>query len=100
MSYDNACKYLAEKYPGVFVRWLLGIEAKNIRLLNTELNVDPIYVDSLLLLRIGRQVLHLEFQTKPASKPPLPLRMLDYSVRLKRKYRQSGDSSPNLLRSN
>ena len=87
MSYDNACKYLAEKYPAVFVRWLLGIEAKNIRILKTELNVDPIYVDSLLLLRIGRQILHLEFQTKPVSNPPLPLRMLDYSVRLKRKYR-------------
>ena len=64
MSYDNACKYLAEKYPAVFVRWLLGIEAKNIRLLKTELNVDPIYVDSLLLLLIGRQILHLEFQTR------------------------------------
>lgn len=87
MSYDNACKYLAEKYPTAFVQWLLATEQQSIRILKTELNVDPIYADSLLFLRVGRQILHLEFQTQPQSKPPLPLRMLDYSVRLKRKYR-------------
>ncbi|MGK7873366.1 MAG: Rpn family recombination-promoting nuclease/putative transposase [Xenococcaceae cyanobacterium] len=87
MSYDNACKYLAEKYPAAFVRWLLATEPQTIRVLKTELNVEPVHADSLLLLRMGRQILHLEFQTQPQSKPPLPLRMLDYSVRLKRKYR-------------
>jgi len=30
--------------------------------------------------------LHLEFQTEPQSSPPLPLRMLDYWVRLYRQY--------------
>jgi predicted transposase YdaD len=49
--------------------------------------VEPIRADSVFLLKMGRQILHLEFQTQPQSKPPLPLRMLDYSVRLKRKYR-------------
>ncbi|MGB3189001.1 MAG: DUF4351 domain-containing protein, partial [Limnoraphis sp.] len=33
-------------------------------------------------------ILHLEFQTQPTSEPPLPLRMLDYWVRLYRKYRR------------
>ncbi|NES82239.1 MAG: Rpn family recombination-promoting nuclease/putative transposase [Moorea sp. SIO2B7] len=89
MSYDNTCKYLVEKYPAAFVRWLLGSEPKTIRVLKTELNLEPIHADSILLLRMGRQILHLEFQTEPTSKPPLPLRMLDYSVRLKRKYRCS-----------
>lgn len=89
MSYDNACKYLAEKYPAEFVRWLLQTEPQKLRILKTELNLEPIYADSILLLRMGRQILHLEFQTKPHSKPPLPLRVLDYSVRLKRKYRCS-----------
>jgi predicted transposase YdaD len=28
LSYDNACKYLAEQYPSEFVRWLLGIEVQ------------------------------------------------------------------------
>lgn len=87
MSYDNACKYLAEKYPADFVRWLLQTEPQKLRILKTELNLEPVHADSLLLLRMGRQILHLEFQTKPQSKPPLPLRVLDYSVRLKRKYR-------------
>ncbi|MGI0480256.1 hypothetical protein ACN4EE_05640 [Geminocystis sp. CENA526] len=40
----------------------------------------------LLLLRLDQRILHLEFQTEAQSKPPMPLRMLDYSVRLKRKY--------------
>lgn len=86
MSFDNVCKYLAEKHPQVFVKWLLGRDEKLIRVLKTELNVNPIHADSVLFLRIGKQILHLEFQTEPKSKPPLPLRLLDYYVRLKRKY--------------
>jgi predicted transposase/invertase (TIGR01784 family) len=86
LSYDNACKYLAERYPGEFARWLLEIEPPEIRVLKTELIVEPIRADSLSLLRAANRILHLEFQTLPVSKPPLPLRMLDYSVRLKRKY--------------
>jgi predicted transposase/invertase (TIGR01784 family) len=34
-----------------------------------------------------RRILHLEFQTRIQSTPPLPLRMLDYWVRLYRFYR-------------
>ncbi|GAB4208683.1 MAG: DUF4351 domain-containing protein [Coleofasciculaceae cyanobacterium] len=86
MSYDNACKYLAEKYPREFARWLLGIEPSEIRIIKTELILEPIRDDSLSFLRAANRILHLEFQTLPVSKPPLPLRMLDYSVRLKRKY--------------
>ncbi|MBR8826896.1 MAG: DUF4351 domain-containing protein [Gomphosphaeria aponina SAG 52.96 = DSM 107014] len=89
MSFDNVCKHLAEKYPSNFVRWLLNIEPVNVRILKTELNVDPIHADSILLLKMGEQILHIEFQTIPQSKPPLPLRTLDYYVRLKRKYRCS-----------
>lgn len=87
MSFDNVCKYLAEKYPANFVKWLLDIEPVSLRILKAELNLEPIRADSVFLLKMGRQILHLEFQTQPQSKPPLPLRMLDYSVRLKRKYR-------------
>jgi predicted transposase YdaD len=39
-----------------------------------------------LFLRVEKQILHLEFQTEAKSRPPLPLRLLDYYVRLKRKY--------------
>jgi predicted transposase YdaD len=38
-------------------------------------------------LQLQGQILHLEYQTKLESNPPLPLRMLDYWVRLHRLYR-------------
>ncbi|PSF37056.1 hypothetical protein C7H19_11475 [Aphanothece hegewaldii CCALA 016] len=86
MSYDNTCKYLAERYPDAFAKWLLGIETADIEVLKTELSQDPIPADSLTFLRVSNRILHLEFQTLPRSKPPLPLRMLDYAVQLKRLY--------------
>ncbi|GAB4193197.1 MAG: DUF4351 domain-containing protein [Coleofasciculaceae cyanobacterium] len=89
MSYDNTCKYLAETYPREFARWLLASEPPEIRVLKTELTLEPIRADSISFLRAANRILHLEFQTVPISKPPMPLRMLDYSVRLKRKYRCS-----------
>ncbi|NEO17003.1 DUF4351 domain-containing protein, partial [Moorena sp. SIO3E8] len=48
---------------------------------------EPIQADALSLLQSTNQILHLEFQTLPQSEPPLPFRMLDYWVRLQRKYR-------------
>ena len=86
MAYDNICKYLAEQYPAEFVRWLSREEVTDITVLKTELNVEPIRADSLTLLQTTNQILHLEFQTLPASNPSLPLRMLDYWVRLKRQH--------------
>jgi predicted transposase YdaD len=68
---------------------VLAIEPPEIRVLKTELTLEPIRADALSLLRAANRILHLEFQTLPVSKPPMPLRMLDYSVRLKRKYRCS-----------
>ncbi len=67
MSYDNACKYLAETYPREFARWLLAIEPPEIRVLKTELTLEPIRADSLSLLRAANRILHLEFQTLPVS---------------------------------
>jgi predicted transposase/invertase (TIGR01784 family) len=86
LAFDNICKYLAEHYPAEFVRWLLACEISDIQVLKTELSLEPIRADSLTLLQTSNQILHLEFQTLPASNPPLPLRMLDYWVRLHRQY--------------
>lgn len=87
MSYDNACKYLAEKFPDAFIRWLLPMEQPiNVQVLKTELLQEPIRADSLVFLQTDQQILHLEFETRPYSDPPLPFRMLDYYVRLKRQY--------------
>lgn len=87
MAYDNLCKYLAEQYPSQFVRWLLSAEATDVQVLKTELSLEPIRADAITLLQTSNQILHLEFQTQPESEPPLPLRMLDYWVRLHRQYR-------------
>ena len=87
MSYDNACKYLAEQYPVEFVTWLLSLESQDIQVLKTELTLEPIRADAVTFLQTANQILHIEFQTLPASNPPIPFRMLDYSVRLKRQYR-------------
>ena len=87
MSYDNTCKFLAEEYPTDFVRWLLGMETEDINVLKTELFLEPIRADSVTFLQTKNRILHIEFQTEPTSKPPIPFRMGDYSFRLKRKYK-------------
>ena len=86
MAYDNICKYLAEKYPEQFVRWLVAEEPSTIQVLKTELSAEPIRADSLILLQLDDQILHLEFQTLPHSQPPIPFRMLQYYVRLQSLY--------------
>ncbi|NEO47673.1 MAG: Rpn family recombination-promoting nuclease/putative transposase [Moorea sp. SIO4A3] len=80
-------KYLAEEYPSEFFQWVLGEAPDDIQVLKTELSAEPIQADALSLLQSTNQILHLEFQTLPPSEPPLPFRMLDYWVRLQRKYR-------------
>jgi predicted transposase YdaD len=87
LSYDNACKYLAEQYPAEFVSWLLSVQSQDIQVLKTELTLEPIRADAVTFLQTSNQILHIEFQTLPTSNPSISFRMLDYSVRLKRQYR-------------
>jgi len=87
LSFDNVCKLLAEKYPAEFARWLIGEESTNITVLRTELSLEPIRADSVIFIQAGNRILHIEFQTLTKSKPPIPFRMLDYYVRLKRLYK-------------
>jgi len=86
VTYDNTLKYLVEQFPDQFVRWLLGSESDDIKILKTELSLEPIRADAVTFLKTANQILHLEVQTLPTSTPPLPLRMLDYWVRLHRQY--------------
>ncbi|RAM50993.1 MAG: hypothetical protein C6Y22_14170 [Hapalosiphonaceae cyanobacterium JJU2] len=86
MAFDNVCKILAEKYPTDFARWLLPDEPRKVKLLKTELSIEPIRADSVTFLQTENRILHLEFQTTAKSETPIPLRMLDYFVRLVRKY--------------
>ncbi|MDG2991509.1 Rpn family recombination-promoting nuclease/putative transposase [Candidatus Synechococcus calcipolaris G9] len=81
---DNLCKYLAEKYPTAFTQWLLQDSSEDVSILKTELNLEPIRADSVTLVQTQNCILHLEFQVEP--EPTLPLRMLDYWLRLYRNY--------------
>ncbi|AFY45602.1 DUF4351 domain-containing protein [Nostoc sp. PCC 7107] len=85
-EYDNLCKILAEQYPFDFARWLLNQEPQKIEILKTELSIEPIRADSVTFLQTENRILHLEFQTSVKSQKPIALRMLDYYVRLTRKY--------------
>ena len=87
MSFDNVCKLLSEKYPDRFASWVLGTPQLVVEVLKTELSIEPIRADYVTLLQLQGQILHLEFQTRWDSNPPMPLRMLDYWVRLYRLYR-------------
>jgi predicted transposase/invertase (TIGR01784 family) len=84
--FDNLCKYLSERYPERFASWVVGVPCKLAEVFKTEPNADPIQADSLTLLQVQDCILHLEFQVNFPSAPPMPLRMLDYWVRLYRKY--------------
>jgi predicted transposase YdaD len=87
LSFDNTCKYLAEQYPDDYVSWLLTDKQEVVEVLKTELTIEPIRADSVSFLQTTKQIVHMEFQTLPKSDPPIPLRELDYYVRLKRQYR-------------
>lgn len=89
MAFDNICKILAETYPIDFARWLLSEEIQQTKVLKTELSIEPIRADSVTFLQTENRILHLEFQTTTKSESPIALRMLDYFVRLVRKYQVS-----------
>lgn len=84
VMYDNICKFLAENYSSDFARWVFG-EPKGLTTLSpTELFVEPIRADALILLQSSDVVLHLEFQTQPDE--AIPFRMADYRLRVHRRY--------------
>ena len=84
--YDNVCKFLAENYSRDFAQWLLGESIELTQLSPSELMVEPIRADALILLESQDTVLHLEFQTQPD--PEIPFRMVDYRLRIYRRYPQ------------
>lgn len=85
-QFDNLCKYLSEKYPNSFASWLLGKSITVGEVIKSELSIEPIRADSVTFLRTQERILHIEFQVEVDTTPPLPLRMLDYWVRLHRRY--------------
>jgi predicted transposase/invertase (TIGR01784 family) len=84
MSFDSTCRRLAEIFPEDFASWLLGKRIALTELSPTELSIEPIRADSVMLLQGQNNILHVEFQTDP--KPDIPMRLADYRLRLHRKF--------------
>ena len=81
--YDDTCRFLAEAFSADFASWLLGESITLTELKPSELSLEPIRADALILLESDASVLHLEFQTRP--KRDIPFRMLDYRLRVYRR---------------
>ena len=84
--YDNTCKFIAETFPTDIASWLLGEPLTLTKLEPSELSLEPIRADSLIMLQSEEVVLHVEFQTNPDSE--IPFRMADYRLRVFRRYPQ------------
>jgi predicted transposase/invertase (TIGR01784 family) len=82
--FDNVCKFLAETYSSDFAAWLLGESTPLTELSPSELSLEPIRADALILLQSEELVLHLEFQTEPNIN--IPFRMADYRLRVHRRF--------------
>lgn len=80
---DALCKRLAEDYPAQFAHWLFDARGP-VKVEKTELQREPVRADAVLFSHADNETLHAEFQTTHQSVPPVPLRMLDYFVGLKR----------------
>jgi predicted transposase/invertase (TIGR01784 family) len=65
---------------------LLGEPILLTELQPSELSLEPIRADALILLQSEESILHIEFQTLP--KENIPFRMLDYRVRGHRRYKE------------
>ncbi|MDZ7991227.1 MAG: Rpn family recombination-promoting nuclease/putative transposase [Nostoc sp. EfeVER01] len=83
--FDNVCKFLAETFSSDFATWLLGESINLTELSPSELSLEPIRADALILLQSDKVVLHLEFQTQPNA--DIPFRMIDYRLRVHRRFK-------------
>ena len=84
--FDNVSKFLIEQYSPDFASWLIGEPIALTELSPSELSLEPIRADALILLQSADVVLHCEFQTDPDS--TMPFRMADYALRVFRRFPQ------------
>jgi predicted transposase/invertase (TIGR01784 family) len=84
--FDNVSKFLIEHYSPDFASWLIGEPTALTELSPSELSLEPIRADALILLQSADGILHCEFQTDPDS--TMPFRMADYALRVFRRFPQ------------
>ncbi len=82
--FDTTCKFLAESFPEDFASWLLGEPISLTQLSPSELSIEPIRADALILLSSDDLILHIEFQTEPD--PMMAFRLTDYRLRIFRRF--------------
>jgi len=84
--FDNICKFLAESFSTDLASWLVGEAVELAELSPSELSLEPIRADSLILRQSQAVVLHCEFQTDPDE--TMGFRMADYALRIYRRFPQ------------
>lgn len=82
--FDSTCKFLAESFSSDFATWLLGKPVAFTKLSPSELSLEPIRADALILLNSDDVILQIEFQTEPD--PRIGFRMADYRLRTFRRF--------------
>jgi predicted transposase/invertase (TIGR01784 family) len=82
--FDTVCKFLVETFSTDFAAWLLGEPIALTELSPSELSLEPIRADALMLLQSATLVLHIEFQVRPD--PDMAFRMADYRLRVYRRF--------------
>jgi predicted transposase/invertase (TIGR01784 family) len=82
--YDDTCRFLAEHFSADFASWLMGEPVTMTELQPSELSLDPIRADAMMMLQSEEVILHIEFQTQSNRK--IPFRMADYRLRGHRRY--------------
>ena len=96
LMFDNVCKFLAEHYSTNFANWLIGKDITFTRLEPSELSLEPIRADAIILLQSEKEIMHIEFQTEP--KRNIPFRMTDYRLRGHRTFPEIEQVALNMLR--
>lgn len=82
--YDDTCRFLAEHFSSDFASWLMGEPVTMTELKPSELFLDPIRADAMMMLESDKAILHIEFQTQPEKR--IPFQMADYRLRGHQRY--------------
>lgn len=59
--YDDTCRFLAEHFSANWQSWLLGESVALTELKPSELSLEPIRADAMILLQSDESILHIEF---------------------------------------
>jgi predicted transposase YdaD len=58
--YDDVCRFLAEHFSADFASWLLGKPVTMTELKPSELSLDPIRADAMMMLQSEEAILHID----------------------------------------